>query len=126
MINTPIKEESPETEEVLTPMANLKMLIRVASETNPGLPPPKRELFREDSIGEDHDYGCFTTNVPGTRQVRLWDRLKCRENRNRWDYFVRNSCRDSPNLSRRGKSVKSLSTIWPNKWLPRGDEFMTL
>jgi len=66
MINTPIKEESPETEEVLTPMANLKMLIRVASETNPGLPPPKRELFREDSIGEDHDYGCFTTNVPGS------------------------------------------------------------
>ena len=45
-------------EGALTPLANLKMLIRVASETNPdGLLPPKRELFRENSDNvEDHDY----------------------------------------------------------------------
>merc|ERR1712083_678704 len=63
-LNTPSKEEfnggskdqQGEPEGALTPLANLKMLIRVASETNPDLP-PKRELFRENSDSvEDHDY----------------------------------------------------------------------
>ena len=60
--STPSKEEfigtkdQGEPEGALTPLANLKMLIRVASETNPELP-PKRELFRENSDrSEDHDY----------------------------------------------------------------------
>ena len=60
---TPLKEEQPaKEEEALTPLANLKMLIRVASETaTPELPPPpKRELFREDSIDEDHDYSTLS------------------------------------------------------------------
>ena len=37
-------------EEALTPLANLKMLIRVASETE--AQPSRRELFKEDSIME--------------------------------------------------------------------------
>ena len=61
---TPSKEEfngakdQVDPEGALTPLANLKMLIRVASETNPDtLLPPKRELFRENSDSvEDHDY----------------------------------------------------------------------
>ncbi len=48
-MSTPIKEEmnanNSTQEEALTPMANLKMLIRVASETDQL--PSKRELFRE-------------------------------------------------------------------------------
>lgn len=39
-------------EEALTPLANLKMLIRVASETE--AQPSRRELFKEDSIMELH------------------------------------------------------------------------
>ena len=61
-LNTPSKEEFNGTKDqgdpegALTPLANLKMLIRVASETNPDLP-PKRELFRENSDSvDDHDY----------------------------------------------------------------------
>ena len=49
---TPLKEEQNQNlvkeEEALTPLANLKMLIRVASETEDL--PPKRELFRDDSV----------------------------------------------------------------------------
>ncbi len=60
---TPIKDENsvkPETsEEALTPMANLKLLTRVASNEFASLP-PKRELFREDSANSEieleHDY----------------------------------------------------------------------
>ena len=37
-------------EEALTPLANLKMLIRVASETE--AQPSRRELFKEDSMME--------------------------------------------------------------------------
>ena len=58
-INNGTKEQAGDPEGALTPLANLKMLIRVASETNPdGLLPPKRELFRENSQDsvEDHDY----------------------------------------------------------------------
>ena len=47
-LSTPVKEMAATTspqEEALTPMANLKMLIRVASETDQL--PSKRELFRE-------------------------------------------------------------------------------
>ena len=58
MNNTPIKEEIKEESEALTPLANLKMLTRVASD----IPPPKRELFREDSM-EDHDYHSGLTNT---------------------------------------------------------------
>ena len=50
-VKTPLKEEQPnqnKEEDALTPLANLKMLIRVASESQDL--PPKRELFREDSI----------------------------------------------------------------------------
>ena len=39
-------------EEALTPLANLKMLIRVASETE--AQPSRRELFKEDSIMESN------------------------------------------------------------------------
>ena len=39
---------NPQEEEALTPLANLKMLIRVASETE--AQPSRRELFKEDSI----------------------------------------------------------------------------
>ena len=50
MAITPRKEDQPpKEEEALTPLANLKMLIRVASETSTTaseVPPPKRELFR--------------------------------------------------------------------------------
>ena len=66
---TPLKEEQPaKEEEALTPLANLKMLIRVASETaTPELPPPpKRELFREDSIDEDHDYSSLSSGLTNT------------------------------------------------------------
>ena len=75
---TPLKEEQPaKEEEALTPLANLKMLIRVASETaTPELPPPpKRELFREDSIeNEDHDYSTLsysglTNTISGLNMV---------------------------------------------------------
>ena len=62
VIKTPLKEDQPQLpkeEEALTPLANLKMLIRVASETEDL--PPKRELFRDESVAsidsiEDHDY----------------------------------------------------------------------
>ena len=50
-VKRPLKEEQPnqnKEEDALTPLANLKMLIRVASESQDL--PPKRELFREDSI----------------------------------------------------------------------------
>ena len=52
---TPVKEmtTSPQ-EEALTPMANLKMLIRVASETDQL--PSKRELFREFEPETEADY----------------------------------------------------------------------
>ena len=61
-VKTPLKEDQPQLpkeEEALTPLANLKMLIRVASETEDL--PPKRELFRDESVAsidsiEDHDY----------------------------------------------------------------------
>ncbi len=60
---TPIKEEQPQVnkeDEALTPLANLKMLMRVASESEPSSANmPKRELFKEDSvtsIEDDHDY----------------------------------------------------------------------
>ena len=59
-VKTPLKEDQNpvvKEEEALTPLANLKMLIRVASETEDL--PPKRELFRDDSVAsidEDHDY----------------------------------------------------------------------
>ena len=63
---TPIKEDQPaKEEEALTPLANLKMLIRVASETTPDLP-PKRELFREDSIDSEHDYTALSTGLTNT------------------------------------------------------------
>jgi len=40
--------KNPQEEEALTPLANLKMLIRVASETE--AQPSRRELFKEDSL----------------------------------------------------------------------------
>ena len=43
---------NPQEEEALTPLANLKMLIRVASETE--AQPSRRELFKEDSIIESN------------------------------------------------------------------------
>ena len=39
-------------EEALTPLANLKMLIRVASETE--AQPSRRELFKDEFQGEEH------------------------------------------------------------------------
>ena len=52
LVKTPLKEDQNpnlvKEEEALTPLANLKMLIRVASETEDL--PPKRELFRDDSV----------------------------------------------------------------------------
>ena len=71
--HTPLKEDqAPKEEEALTPLANLKMLIRVASETTPDLP-PKRELFREDSIGKVHYQHSITKNLTlgGAHQNRF-------------------------------------------------------
>ena len=39
---------NPQEEEALTPLANLKMLIRVASESE--AQPSRRELFKEDAL----------------------------------------------------------------------------
>lgn len=60
---TPLKQQtsSPSTEPALTPLANLKLLMRVASEQ-----PSRRELFKEENEENrtetvanmpDHDYG---------------------------------------------------------------------
>ena len=58
-------------EEALTPLANLKMLIRVASETE--AQPSRRELFKDDSqIG--HDEYRALGNEPLTRVF-----AECRE-----------------------------------------------
>ena len=63
---TPLKDEQPaKEEEALTPLANLKMLMRVASDSTAELP-PKRELFREDSIDEDHDYSSLSSGLTNT------------------------------------------------------------
>ena len=51
-------------EEALTPLANLKMLIRVASETE--AQPSRRELFKDD-LQMDHDEYKVLSGEPLTR-----------------------------------------------------------
>ena len=46
---------NPQEEEALTPLANLKMLIRVASETE--AQPSRRELFKDDLQLEPNEHG---------------------------------------------------------------------
>ena len=75
-INNGTKEQAGDPEGALTPLANLKMLIRVASETNPdGLLPPKRELFRENSQDsvEDHDY--YSSPSSGLTHLGKFDHI---------------------------------------------------
>ena len=55
-------------EEALTPLANLKMLIRVASETE--AQPSRRELFKDDSQ--------IDTNMPGKETLTTLN-SECRE-----------------------------------------------
>ena len=72
-VKTPLKEEQPnqnKEEDALTPLANLKMLIRVASESQDL--PPKRELFREDSITSIGT----STNMPHSLSNMAFLRLK--------------------------------------------------
>ena len=68
---TPSKMESDGTyagtnpeEEALTPLANLKMLIRVASETE--AQPSRRELFKDEFQGEKQSISNdkFSNNAP--------------------------------------------------------------
>jgi hypothetical protein len=103
---TPIKDEPKVEEEALTPLANLKMLIRVASETEPQLP-PKRELFREDlehDLDQDHDYLTSMTASSGLTNT-LCDMTMMQENVTPSPGSTSSSNLGPPKVSRKQKSL---------------------